>query len=115
MQIDKKNRPTRFFSKKQEESVARVCGGVRQLNSGATNMGKCDVIAGDWAIECKTKITPSESITIHKDWFKSLEADRQDEARSYAALCFSFGDGQNYYAVDEKTFKLLLSISRGEV
>lgn len=115
MQIDKNNRPTRFFSKKQEDSVVKACGGARQLNSGATNMGKGDVIVDDWVIECKTKVAPSETMTIHKDWFKSLEEDRSAEARSYAALCFSFGDGQNYYAVDEKTFKLLLAISRGEV
>lgn len=112
---EKKFKPTRTFSTKQELQVAKALGGVRQLNSGAGNMSKGDVIVDDWAIECKTKVIPSDTLVMHKDWFQSLEADRQAEARSYAALCFSFGDGTNYYAVDEKTFKFLLSISRGEI
>lgn len=115
MIIDKKDRPTRFFSKRQEDSVARALGGARQLNSGAGNMNKGDVIAHDWVIECKTKIIPSDTITVHKEWFNSVEADRKAEAKSYAAVCFSFGDGVNYYAVDEKTFKFLMSISCGEI
>lgn len=115
MQINKKDRPTRFFSKRQEDSVAKALGGARQLNSGAGNMGKGDVTVDDWVVECKTKVTPSETMTLHKDWFKSVEADRAAEAKSYSAVCFSFGDGVNYYAVDERTFKFLLSISRGEI
>lgn len=107
--------PTRYFSKKQEDSVVKSLGGARQLNSGAGKFGKGDVIVDDWVIECKTKVTPTDTMSIHKEWFDSLEEDRQAEARSYSALCFSFGDGKNYYAIDEKTFKFLLSISRGEV
>lgn len=114
MFLEKKDRPTRFFSKRQEDAVAKSLGGARQLNSGAGNMGKGDVIAHDWVIECKTRVTPSETISMHKNWFESVEADRQAEARSYAAVCFSFGDGVNYYAMDEKTFKFLMSITTGD-
>ena len=83
MFLEKKDRPTRFFSKRQEDAVAKSLGGARQLNSGAGNMGKGDVIAHDWVIECKTKVTPSETISMHKNWFESVEADRQAEAKSY--------------------------------
>lgn len=114
MQLDKKDRPTRFFSKKQEDSVAKTLGGARQLNSGATKFNKGDVMVDDWVIECKTKVVPSETMTMHKEWFTELESDRAAESASYSALCFSFGDGVNYYAMDEKTFKFLLSIARGE-
>lgn len=115
MHLEKKDRPTRFFSKRQEESVARSLGGARQPNSGATNFAKGDVEVDDWVIECKTKVTPQETMTVHKEWFDSVEQERADMLKSYAAVCFSFGDGKNYYAMDEKTFKFLLSISRGEV
>lgn len=113
--MNRDKRPTRFFSKLQEKAVADSLGGSRQLNSGATKFAKGDVIVDDWVIECKTKVTPSETMTMHKEWFESLEGERQDMAKSYSAVCFSFGDGTNYYAMDEKTFKFLLSISRGEL
>ena len=29
---------------------------------------KSDVLVGDWAIECKTKTSASDSISIKKDW-----------------------------------------------
>lgn len=115
MKIEKENRPTRFYSKLQEKAVAKSLGGSRQVNSGATNFAKGDVIVDEWVIEAKTKITPSETITFHKDWLTGIEAERAQMLKSYAAVCFSFGDGQNYYAMDEKTFKFLLAVSRGEV
>ena len=115
MQIDKKDRPTKFYSTRQERQVANALGGTNDIQSGGGRFNKYDVTVDDWVIECKTKVTPHESMTICKDWFKQVEQSRIDSAKSYAALCFSFGDGKNYYAVDEKTFKLLLAISRGEV
>ena len=114
MVIDKKDRPTRFYSKRQEEQIAKSLGGSRQPNSGATSIAKGDVLVDDWVIEAKTKVTPSETIVFHEDWLKSVEEERKDMLKSYAAVCFSFGNGVNYYAMDEKTFKFLLSISRGE-
>lgn len=115
MKIEKEGRPTRFYSKRQEDAIAKSLGGARQLNSGAGNFQKGDVIVDEWVIEAKTKITPSETITFHKDWLTGVEAERAQMLKSYAAVCFSFGDGQNYYAIDENTFKFLLAISRGEV
>ena len=115
MKLEKEGRPTRFYSKRQEESIAKSLGGSRQLNSGAGNFQKGDVIVDEWVIEAKTKITPSETITFHKDWLTGVESERAQMLKSYAAVCFSFGDGRNYYAMDENTFKFLLAISRGEV
>lgn len=114
MVIDKKDRPTRFYSSRQERQVAKALGGTNDVQSGGGHFRKYDVLADEWVIECKTKITPQESMTIHKEWFDKVEEERKDMLKSYAAVCFSFGNGVNYYAMDEKTFKFLLSISRGE-
>lgn len=111
---DKKDKPTKYFSSRQEKQVAKSLGGTNDLQSGGGKWTKYDVAVGDWAIECKTKVTPQESMSFHKDWFAQAEQNRADSLKSYAAVCFSFGDGVNYYAVDEKTFKFLLSLSNGE-
>lgn len=108
------DKPKRYFSCKQETDVAKSLGGHRVPNSGATKFSKGDVAVDEWLIEAKTKILPSESITVRKDWFLGIEEERAQMLKSYAAVCFSFGDGKNYYAMDEKTFKFLLALSRGE-
>lgn len=114
MKLNKEDRPTRFFSKRQEDAIAKSLGGSRQLNSGATKFSKGDVEVGDWVIEAKTKVVPSDTMTIYKDWFTAVERERQEMLKSYSAVAFSFGDGVNYYAVDERTFKFLLALSNGE-
>ena len=50
-------KPTRYYSKIQEEAVAKAVGGKRTPNSGATDFGgKSDVgITNLFSIECKTK------------------------------------------------------------
>ena len=52
-----KPKPTRFYSARQEDAVAKVVGGKRTPNSGATDFGgKSDVnISNLFNIECKTK------------------------------------------------------------
>jgi hypothetical protein len=62
--------PTRVYSKKQETAVAKSVGGKVQKNSGATLFDKGDVIVSGkngFLLECKTKTTPSESISIKKE------------------------------------------------
>ena len=66
------NKPTRFYSKKQEDKVAKSLGGRRNLNSGATMFDKGDVSLDNWLLECKTKTTPSESISIKKEWIQDI-------------------------------------------
>lgn len=111
-EISKK--PTKYFSSQQERRIAKSLDGTNDLQSGGGKFIKSDVVLEEWVIEAKTKVVPQSSITIHKDWFTSVEQDRADMKKSYAAVCFSFGDGKDYYAMDEKTFKFLLAISRGE-
>lgn len=106
-----KPKPTRFFSNKQEKSVAAAIGGRQTKNSGATDFGgKSDVsIAGLFSIECKTKTTSSESISIKKDWITKLRSEAVFDGHPYTALAFSFGPGEeNHYIIDEYLFQELL-------
>ena len=57
---------TRYFSSKQEKAVAKAVGGKKTANSGATPFQKGDVRTDNWLIECKTKTSPSESMSIKR-------------------------------------------------
>jgi hypothetical protein len=98
------NRPTRFYSDKQEKKVAKEVGGKQVSNSGATRFNKGDVVTSDWLIECKTKTKPSESMTIRKEWLEKNREEAFAMNRSYSALSIDFGDGINYYILDSKLF-----------
>ena len=100
-------KPTRYYSKKQEDSVAEAIGGSRTLNSGATMFGgKSDVaIPNLFSIECKTKTSAAASISIKKDWIEKLKAEALFDHHPYQALAFNFGpDQDNYYIIDEYLF-----------
>ena len=105
------NKPTRYFSKRQEKSVAKVMGGTVVPNSGAIKFGAGDVQLDDWLVECKTKTSPSKSITIHKEWLEKNEEEAFSVGKSHSVLCFDFGDlhnAQRYYILSEHEFKRLL-------
>lgn len=106
---------TRYFSSKQEKTVAKRVGGKTTANSGATKFSKGDVSADDWLIECKTKTTPSKSITVQREWIEKNEEEAFSMGKSHSAVCFSFGDlhnDQNYYILNEKTFIEFLHLQR---
>lgn len=103
--------PTRHFSKIQEDAVAKATGGRRTPNSGATDFGgKSDVnIANLFSIECKTKTSDSESISIKKDWIYKNRREAVADGHPYSAVVFNFGPGQeNHYIIDEYLFLELL-------
>ena len=56
---DGKKKPTRYYSDKQEMSVAKAVGGRKTPNSGATPYVKGDVLTKQWIFECKTIIKPT--------------------------------------------------------
>jgi hypothetical protein len=103
--------PTRHFSKLQEDTVAKAIGGKRTPNSGATDFGgKSDVLSDKFAIECKTKTSASESISIKKDWFTKQKQEAAFMGKPYSAVVFNFGPGEeNHYIIDEYLFKALQS------
>ena len=103
------NKPTRFYSSRQEKKVAKAVGGKQTPNSGATSFIKSDILTDLFAIECKTVTTEKKSISIKKDWLEKNKEEAFEMGKSYSALAFNFGpDTENYYIVDEKLFKELI-------
>lgn len=107
-----KPKPTRYYSSKQEETVAKAIGGKITPNSGATPWVKGDIYTDgseSFLIECKTKTKSSDSISIKKEW---IEKNRQEMAfmgKKHQAIVFNFGpDEENHYIIDEYLFQLLL-------
>lgn len=106
---DDKVQPTRHYSVKQEKQVASKFNGDRTLNSGATPYQKGDVMLENFLLECKTKVKPSESITIQKEWLDKNEKEALFMGKPYSALVFNFGPSEtNYYVIDEYLFETLL-------
>lgn len=102
--------PTRSFSKKQEDHIAKKFGGTRVKNSGATAFAKGDVNLENLLIECKTKTTDSESISIKKEWLEKNIREALFMGKKHSALAFNFGPNQpNYYIIDENLFEQLLN------
>lgn len=103
-------KPTRYFSNRQEKAVAKSVGGTQSKNSGATFNEKSDVsIEGLFNLECKTKTSPSQQITIHKEWIEKNEREALFNGRPYSAVVFNFGpDEENHYIIDENLFVELI-------
>jgi len=100
------NRPTRFYSNKQEKQVAKVVRGKQTPNSGATAFVKGDVATDNWLIECKTSTTEKSSFSIKQEWLDKNREEAFAMNKDYNALCFDFGPNTSrYYVIDEKTFK----------
>lgn len=99
-------RPTRWYSNRQEKSVAKAVGGRKTANSGATSFQKGDVVTDNWLIECKTITEERKSFTIKREWLDKNKEEAFSMGKEYNALAFDFGDGgQRYYIIDERTFK----------
>ena len=110
-----KDKPTRYYSKKQENTVANAVGGKRTPNSGATVFAKGDVVTDNWLLEAKTKTKDSDSINIKKEWFTKNKEESIFMNKEYCGIVFNFGPNQpNYYIIDELTFQELLAYQRSE-
>ena len=103
--------PTRAYSKKQEDYVAKKFGGDRVKNSGATMFEPGDVKLDYWLLECKTKMADSHTITIHKEWLEKLKQEALFSGKPHEALIFNFGPNQkNYVIIDELTFHEIVDL-----
>lgn len=106
---DGKQRPTRYYSSKQEKSVAKIVKGYQTPNSGATMWIKSDVLSDKISIECKTKTSHTDSMSIKKDWLEKNAKEALFMGKPYSVLAFSFGPNEkNYYILDEYTFQEFL-------
>ena len=108
-------RPTRYYSNRQEKAVAKAVSGKQVANSGATKFNKGDVVTGKWLIECKTCTKEKQSFSIKHDWLIKNKEEAFDMGKDYNALVFNFGpDTQNYYVIDEYTFKIMAELLQQE-
>lgn len=106
---EEKEKPTRYFSNKQEKAVAKAVGGKQTPNSGATTFSKGDVLLKNFLLECKTKTSHSNSISIKREWIDKNKKEASFMGKDYSALVFNFGpDEENYYIIDEFLFEDLL-------
>lgn len=103
---------TRYYSNRQERKVAKAVGGRKTANSGATNFNKGDVVTANWLIECKTCTSEKKSFTIKKDWLDKNKEEAFACRKEYNAVAFDFGGKDNYYIIDEQTFKLLVEMTK---
>lgn len=101
------NRPTRFYSSAQEKKVAKAVSGRKVANSGATTFNKGDVTTDNFLIECKTCTKEQKTFTIKREWIEKNREEMFAMGKDYCALVFDFGDGNNYYVLDEKTFLMM--------
>lgn len=105
--------PTRKFSDKQEKSVVKSLGARQTSNSGATLFDKGDVVLNleseKVLIECKTKMKLSKQVSIKKEWIDKNREEARFTGSSLQAICFNFGPNEeNFYIIDEETFKMFL-------
>ena len=70
--------------------------------------GKGDLFTDQFLIECKTKTSKAESISIKKAWLEKSLQESLFMGKKYSALAFNFGpDEDNYYIIDEYLFQTL--------
>ena len=108
---------TRYFSGRQERNVAKALKGKVVANSGAPMFVAGDVTLDDWLLECKTKTSPSQSISIKKEWLDKNEEEAFSMNKHHSALVFNFGDlhnAQNYYIINEQEFKRFLELEAND-
>lgn len=104
-------KPTRYYSKRQENAVAKKLGGKRTANSGTTAFSKGDVVLENWLIECKTCTAAKASFSIKREWLDKNRQEAFSTGKMYNALCFDYGNGSDrYYVVNERIFKELVQL-----
>lgn len=101
--------PTRFFSEKQEKQVAKIVGGRRTSNSGASNFCAGDVTTETLLYECKTVTKPVKSYSIKKEVLDKIHKEAFEMGKENAVLAFNFEpSGKNYFVLTEEHYKQLI-------
>ena len=104
---------TRYYSSRQEKRIAKAVNGKVVANSGAIKFGAGDVVTDDWLFEAKTKTAESDSFTIKRKWIIKNREEAFAMGKNYNALVIDFGDGKQFYLLDEKTFLQMLEEHNG--
>jgi hypothetical protein len=108
----------RKISRKQEKRIAdRISKNVEKAHtqkaSGALYYKKSDVVSKNFRVEAKTKATPSKQITLKAEFFTKLHREAI-ETDKIPVLVFSFGDGKDYYVLEEHDFMMMAGRLYGE-
>lgn len=92
---------TRAKSNQQEKRIAKAMGGKQVIGSGSTPFLKGDVVAGKLFIEAKTKMVPSQQITVKKAWVDKAKEQSLATRKEDFAIAVSFGDPKEYYLIED--------------
>lgn len=96
---------TRYYSDRHERRTAKNLGGRVQVGSGSSDFLKGDVVTENCLIECKTCEEEKKSKSIKKEWLEKINEQCFAMGKKFPILAFDFGDGENYYIIDERTMK----------
>ena len=83
-------KPTKFYSNKQEKIVAAALGGYKIGGSGAMPGSPGDVKTYDWLVECKTHTTPGKPIFFDINVWSKI---KQEAAATYRKPVLVVDDG----------------------
>ena len=89
-------KPTRHYSKLQEEKVADYLNGVLTPNSGSKHK-KGDILLKDTIVECKTRTKQSISHTIKKEWILDLKKECIEMGKKYFSVASGGGTGRTLH------------------
>lgn len=98
---------TRYKSNQQEKRIAKAMGGRQVIGSGSTPFLKGDVIAGKLFIEAKTRVNPSKSIKVNKEWLDKAREQAYSSRKEDYTVAISFGDGRDYYIIEDRLMEEL--------
>lgn len=96
---------TRYVSDKHEKRTAKNIGGHVQVSSGSSAFLKGDVVTNKCLVECKTCMAEKKSFSIKKEWLEKIKEQCIQMRKQYPILAFDFGDGENYFILDERVMK----------
>lgn len=98
---------TRKLSNTQEKRIAKNIGGRQVVGSGSTPFLKGDVTTSNLFVEAKTKAQVSKSISVKKEWLEKAKEQSYSMRKRDYALAISFGDGKDYYVIEDKLMEEL--------
>lgn len=104
----KNNECTKYHSNIQEKRVSKKVAGKVVIGSGATPFMKADVTTADILYECKTNTKGQQKISVQKAWYEKVKKEAYSMGKPMYAVVISFGDGMDYYSVDEDNWKTML-------
>ena len=102
-------KPTRYYSKIQEKTVAKEFGGKLSSNSGAAKFSAGDVYTKDVLFECKTVTKESKSYSVKKEVLEKLKKEAFELGKQFPVMVFNFEPGgELFFVVSQKHFKKLI-------